>query len=215
MKRNPLVPTLKLITMGLFLLLSACGNDDMSDLETYVEEVIEKPGEGIEPLEKIKPSDYFLFEPNQARNPFLKRKKIEPKPIPKPKPIVKKQAAKKEVKALKKEITEVIKAIEDLPPKRIPNGIKPDFDRVKEDLENFPLESLSMVGSVRKNGVWGLVRFPSGVQKVRVGNYIGQNNGLILEITRFSINIEEIIQEEEDYWVKKDSQLSLKTDSDK
>ncbi|MCK5924292.1 MAG: pilus assembly protein PilP, partial [Methylococcales bacterium] len=52
-------------------------------------------------------------------------------------------------------------------------------------------------------------------QKVRIGNYIGQNNGLILEITRFSINIEEIIQEEEDYWVKKDSQLSLKTDSDK
>ncbi|MCK4493661.1 MAG: pilus assembly protein PilP [Methylococcales bacterium] len=190
------------------MLLSACGNDDMLDLESYVEEVIEKPGEGIEPLEKIKPSDYFLFEPNNARNPFLKRKKIEPKPRPKPKP--KKEIEKKIGKEQEKDIKEEIMT------KRKPNGIKPDFERIKDDLENFPLDSLSMVGSIRKEGLWGLVRFSGGVQKVRVGDYIGQNNGLILEITKFNMTIEEIIkiEEEEDYWVKQKTQLSLKKSSD-
>ncbi|MCK5872239.1 MAG: pilus assembly protein PilP [Methylococcales bacterium] len=203
MKRNHLTATRKLINISLFLLLSACGNNDMTDLETYVDEVIEKPGKGIEPLEKIKPSDYFLFEPDTVRSPFLKRKKIEPPPPPE---------EKKPEEVLEEALEEEM--IEDIPDKREPNGIKPDFERVKEDLESFPLDSLSMVGSVKKNGIWGLVRFEGGIQKVRVGNYIGKNHGLILEITTLSITIEEIIEEEEDYWVKQKTQLSLKTGSD-
>ncbi|MCK5926223.1 MAG: pilus assembly protein PilP, partial [Methylococcales bacterium] len=132
----------------------------------------------------------------------------EPEPEPEPEP--KSEEKKSEEKI---EVEEDV-MVEINPVKRIPNGIKPDFERVKEDLESFPLESLSMVGSVKIGGIWGLVRFSGGVQKVRVGNYIGQNHGLILEITDISIKIEEIIEEEKDYWVKKKTELSLRIGSD-
>jgi type IV pilus assembly protein PilP len=192
-------------SISFFLILTACGGDDMSDLETYVEETLEKPGNGIEPLEKVKPSDFFLFEPDNSRNPFLiRKKKIKPKKKP-PKTVEKKQAMIEKEKERVKE-----------PVKKPPTALQPDLDRMKEDLESFPLESMSMVGTVKKNGTWALVQFKGGIQKVRAGNYIGQNHGLILEITNLSIKIEEIVQEaeEEDRWIYKQTALSLKTEAD-
>lgn len=190
----------KLMAINTFLILTSCGNDDMSDLEAYVEDVIEKPGEGIEPLEKVKSSDFFLFKADDSRNPFLMRKK-------------KAEPEKKEEKKQEKE-DEAIEEVPIVPVKKPPTDLKPDFDRIKEDLESFSLDSMSMVGTVKKNGIWGLIKFEGGVQKVRVGNYIGKNHGLILEITKTSIKIEEIIEEEEDRWIKERTELSLKLEAD-
>ncbi|MCH5375339.1 MAG: pilus assembly protein PilP, partial [Planctomycetes bacterium] len=65
------------------------------------------------------------------------------------------------------------------------DGIAPDPLRRKEELEQFSLDSLRMVGTLEQHETrWGLVVAPDGIlHRVRVGNYLGQNNG---QITRIS-----------------------------
>lgn len=74
-------------------------------------------------------------------------------------------------------------------------GIVPDPNRRKEELEFFPLDSLDMVGTLDKDGVkWGLVRNSEGMlYRVRTGNYMGQNHGQIFEITDVEIKLSEIV----------------------
>lgn len=75
------------------------------------------------------------------------------------------------------------------------SNVKPDLNRPKEHLEQFAVSSLSMVGSIRKDGVlWALMKDSSGgVNRVKKGYYLGQNHGRIVEITEQSINIIEIV----------------------
>lgn len=74
-------------------------------------------------------------------------------------------------------------------------GIKPDINRKKEPLESFELSQLIYRGKVVANGrEYGLVQLPDGfVKEVQVGEYMGKNDGRILEITPTQINLEEIV----------------------
>ena len=75
------------------------------------------------------------------------------------------------------------------------SGIRPDAQRKREALEEFPLDSLKYVGTLEKKGVvWALVSAPdSTVYRVQVGNHMGANYGEILEITETEIKLKEII----------------------
>lgn len=75
------------------------------------------------------------------------------------------------------------------------NGIAPDPMRRKEELESFPLDSLRMVGTLDKGGItWALVTTQDGtIYRVRVGNYMGQNNGRITQIAEDRIELAEIV----------------------
>jgi type IV pilus assembly protein PilP len=88
---------------------------------------------------------------------------------------------------------------------------EPDMNRPKEALEDFPLESLKMVGYVLKDKVpHAVVRAPDKkVYNVKVGNYIGMNFGLITKITDTEIDIKEEIQDSNGDWSKRDSTLQL------
>ncbi len=71
----------------------------------------------------------------------------------------------------------------------------------KEPLENFPLEALKMVAYLenKKNGANAIIRAPDGhLHKVKVGNYIGMNNGRITEVESGKITIKEPPIEGED-----------------
>jgi type IV pilus assembly protein PilP len=72
---------------------------------------------------------------------------------------------------------------------------KVDVARVPEFLEGFTLDSLYMVGTIHRQGeLWALVKIPSGgIQRLKKGNYIGKNFGLIKEITTSKIKIKEIV----------------------
>ncbi len=74
-------------------------------------------------------------------------------------------------------------------------GPRPDPNRRKEELEAFPLDSLRMVGILdRKGRRYGLVRTPDGIiHRVKVGNYIGQNDGRIINIEDDKISIMELV----------------------
>lgn len=70
-----------------------------------------------------------------------------------------------------------------------------DPNRPPEFLEQFPLDSLRMVGTMEQDEVqWALIRTPErNIQRVKEGNYMGQNHGRIDQITDTRIEITEIV----------------------
>jgi len=91
-------------------------------------------------------------------------------------------------------------------------SLAPDLTRPKEELEQYALDSLRMVGTLAQAGAnWALVLSPGGVlHKVRVGNYMGQNYGKIIGIDENHIQIKELIDEGEGEWRERQASVALK-----
>ena len=89
-------------------------------------------------------------------------------------------------------------------------GLKPDFDRPKEVLEAFPLENLVMVGMMKqKNAFFGIIKAEANLHRVKVGNYMGQNFGIITGITETEITLKELVQDGGGDWAERVSTLQL------
>ena len=89
-------------------------------------------------------------------------------------------------------------------------GLKPDLNRPKEPLEAYPLESLKMVGVLsQKAAHFALVKADRGLYRVKVGNYMGQNFGLITAISDSQIELRELIQDASGDWTERQSPLQL------
>ena len=88
---------------------------------------------------------------------------------------------------------------------------EPDRDRPKQALEEFPLESLSMVGFIHKDKVgYAVIRAPDGkLYRVKAGNYVGMNFGLIKEVNETEIVIQETVQDSAGDWSERMSTLQL------
>lgn len=90
------------------------------------------------------------------------------------------------------------------------SGLAPDLNRRKEPLEAFPLEQLRMVGTLTQAGVtYALVRAEKTLYRVKKGNYLGQNFGLITEITDSEVKLKEIVQDTAGDWTERQSVLPL------
>ncbi len=91
------------------------------------------------------------------------------------------------------------------------NGLKPDFNRRKEELEAFPLDGLIMVGTVvKKETTWGLVKASDGtVHRLRVGNYMGKNYGKIIHISSDKIELMEIVPDKPGSWREQQASIAL------
>jgi len=86
----------------------------------------------------------------------------------------------------------------------------PDIDRPKEPLEAFPLESIQMVGSLTQGReTFGLVKAGPNLFRVRKGNYMGQNFGVITGIDESQISLQELVQEGSGEWIERASALQL------
>lgn len=86
----------------------------------------------------------------------------------------------------------------------------PDMDRRREPLEAYPLESLQLVGVIRQDGkVHALVRVDKTLHQVRVGNYIGQNYGLVTGISDVDVTVKELVEDLNGDWVDRTSTLLL------
>lgn len=90
-------------------------------------------------------------------------------------------------------------------------GLQPDFNRRKEPLEKFPLESLKMVGSLEQDEKsYALIKAPdSTLHRVKEGGYLGQNFGLIADISESEVNLKEIVQDSTGDWSERISTLML------
>jgi type IV pilus assembly protein PilP len=93
----------------------------------------------------------------------------------------------------------------------VENGIKPDRNRRKEELESYALDSIRMVGILEQAGVtWGLVQTKEGtIHRVKNGNYIGRNHGRIMLISEEKIDLSEIIQDGSGGYSERQASLAL------
>lgn len=92
--------------------------------------------------------------------------------------------------------------------------LAPELARRKEPLEAVPLDTMTMVGTLDKNGqMVALVKVDSLLYQVRPGNYLGQNYGRILRITEGEIALREIVQDGVGEWIERAAALQLQEGS--
>lgn len=85
-----------------------------------------------------------------------------------------------------------------------------ELKRRKEPLEAYPLDSMSMVGSVNKQGApFALLRVEGLLYQVKIGDYIGQNYGRILRISEADLVLREVVQDAAGEWIERNSTLQL------
>ncbi|MGA9165684.1 MAG: pilus assembly protein PilP [Thiobacillus sp.] len=90
-------------------------------------------------------------------------------------------------------------------------GMQPDLTRPKEPLEAFSLETLKMVGVLSKEGVINaVIKTPeNAIYHVKKGNYVGQNFGLVTQISDGEVTLREIVQDSAGDWSERTSTLNL------
>ena len=85
-----------------------------------------------------------------------------------------------------------------------------EINRRKEPLEAYPLDNMSMVGSLtRDSRRYALLRVDSLLYQVKAGDYLGQNFGRITKITETEITLREVVQDAAGEWIERTSTLQL------
>ena len=88
--------------------------------------------------------------------------------------------------------------------------VAPELARRKEPLESFPLDTMSMVGSLLKKGLpVALVKVDNLLYQVKPGNYLGQNYGKIVKVGESEVVLREIVQDAAGEWVERTATLQL------
>ena len=93
----------------------------------------------------------------------------------------------------------------------VAGGPRPDMNRRKEPLEDYPLDGLKMVGTLsRGKQSWGIIQTADGaVYRVQKGNFLGQNFGRITRVTDEKIDLVELIQGALGEWVEREANLAI------
>jgi type IV pilus assembly protein PilP len=92
------------------------------------------------------------------------------------------------------------------------SGVHPDPNRPKEDLELYALDSLKMVGTLKKDEIlWALVQSKDGtVHRVKLGNYVGTSDGKITDVSENEIKLMEIVPDKTpNTWREQPNSLKL------
>lgn len=93
-----------------------------------------------------------------------------------------------------------------------PDPNKPDLQRPRELLESFPLDTMQMVGSMQKGGVnYALLQVDRALYRVRAGQHIGQNYGVVTRVGDDAIQIREVVQDAAGEWVERMAKLELQS----
>ena len=163
-------------------LLAGCGQADIQDLQKFVaDQKAAAPGMKLEPPPVIEPYQPFAYNAQGLKDPFI------------PSTFAQQQQTFVEQ------------------PEVIDTGVRPDPNRIREELEKYTLPSLKMVGVIRKQdgNLWALIKAPDGiVYRVQKGNYMGIDHGKITAITEQRIELTEIIAEG-NHWIERDAFLAL------
>jgi type IV pilus assembly protein PilP len=105
--------------------------------------------------------------------------------------------------------------VADAPQRRVstdPNAVVgPDPNRPREFLEQFPLDTMHMVGTLAdKRSSFGLVQTADGlVHRVTVGNHLGQNYGRVVAVTDSEIRLVEIISDGLGGYLERPAKIAL------
>ncbi|MFT5220068.1 MAG: type IV pilus assembly protein PilP [Planctomycetota bacterium] len=167
------------------LLLSAtvlaACNQGVGDLQQFVVETKNRPPGRIEPIPEFQPYQNFEYTSHDLRDPF--------------------------------KLVDFRRPEENLAENQVSedDALRPDSDRVREPLEDFPLDTLRLKGSVTKDGIkWGLIFAPDNtVHRVVEGNYMGQNHGRIISLNDQLIELTEIVPDGLGNYIERSSAVAL------
>ncbi|HVR52757.1 MAG TPA: pilus assembly protein PilP [Pseudorhodoferax sp.] len=88
--------------------------------------------------------------------------------------------------------------------------LAPELARRREPLEAYPLDAMSMVGSLRRDGKpVALVRVDNLLYQVRLGEHLGQNYGKVTKIDEAEVILREIVQDGSGDWIERAASLQL------
>jgi type IV pilus assembly protein PilP len=88
--------------------------------------------------------------------------------------------------------------------------VTPELARRKEPLEAYPLDTMTLVGSLSKAGqTVALVRVDNLLYQVKAGAYLGQNYGRVTRITETQLTLREIVQDAAGEWIERAASLEL------
>ena len=168
---------LKLLLVSAILLLSACSNnEEMIELQNFVQQTVNRPPGQIEPIPEFRSYEPFQYGAASLRSPF---------DVP-------------------LDITQIISNQND--------EVRPDENRPKEQLESYALSSLTMVGTIARNGTnWALILDETGlVTRATIGNYMGRNHGRIVGISETQIDLVEIVPTGDGFWIERPQTIQLR-----
>ncbi|MHC8324365.1 pilus assembly protein PilP [Pseudomonas sp. LB1P83] len=98
--------------------------------------------------------------------------------------------------------------------KRGSRNVKPDPNRAKQYLEGFNIEQFEMVGTISNaTGSFALLRGAGGVHRLKVGDYLGRNDGRIVAISGSQVDVVEIVPDGEGAWLERPRIIPLKEHS--
>jgi type IV pilus assembly protein PilP len=184
LKMMKTILTSALLTAACFA-LTGCVSTDRSDLENYVADILARPGGRIPSLPPIKPYEAYLYQSGklELRNPFRS--------------FFQKNVGTAEIK-----------------PESDPEQIRFTTEILthnREELEQFELDSLRMVGILENNDAfWAIIQDVEGaVHRVQTGHYIGSNFGKILNIQEDRIDLREIVKDSTGRWEERQATLAL------
>ncbi len=101
-------------------------------------------------------------------------------------------------------------------------GIKPDLERRKEELERYPLESIKFVGLIRDAKLlYAVVTADKRIYRVKIGNYMGQDFGMVTDIQTSpgldegKLILKELVQDPSGDWVERETDLEMQVQETK
>jgi type IV pilus assembly protein PilP len=168
-----------LLAFGVVALVAGCGGEEHSDLKQELESLTKDFRGQVPPLPQVRP-----YEPV----PYTSEGQVDP---------------------FRMDRIEVAQAGEKTGTK-IPAILAEQEKRVKEPLEAFPLESIQMLGTITQDKeTFALVKAGPNLYRVKKGNYMGQNFGVITGIDEGGIKLKELVQDSSGEWVERTSALQL------
>ena len=91
------------------------------------------------------------------------------------------------------------------------SGLRPDPNRRKEPLDQYPLDSLDMVGTIGAGG--GLVALVMAqdrvTHRIRPGAYLGQSDGRVTSIAEDKIELVELVPDGAGGWLERPASIAL------
>lgn len=160
--------------------LAACDSSGHEELQAWMAEQKQQTRPRVTPIPEPKKFTPQDYTEESATDPF---------------------SAQKLAQALKRESTQTSSSAA---------LIAPELNRRKEPLESFPLDAMTMVGSLVKQGQpVALVRVDNLLYQVRPGNYLGQNYGRITKVTESEVVLRELAQDAAGEWIERNATLNL------